>query len=118
MATRKKVGDEADVQAVDDGAVVDEAGEDAPAEVIDLEGNPVETDEDGLPILRDLSTPVEEPVEAHVYDPMSTAQAIIGVPVTGSTNHATKMALRAWQRAHGLPATGSLDARTKTAMHL
>lgn len=97
MTTKKKVSDEADKQAVDDGAVVDEAGADAPTEV---EPEP--------------STPVEEPVG----NPLATAQAILGIPSTGSMNHGTKMALRAWQRAHGLPATGALDERTKTAMHL
>lgn len=104
MTTKKKGEDEALEQAVDDGAVVDEAGDDAPAEVENLNGDPVATDEDGLPILEE--------------NPLATAQGLIGVPMTGAMNHATKMALRAWQRAHGLPPSGQFDGRTRAAMHL
>ena len=106
--TTKKQADEADEQAVDDRTVDNEAGADAPAEVSDLEGNPVPTDEDGLPVLSAAPGNPE----------LAAAQGILGVAVTGVTNHATKMALRAYQRAHGLSPSGQLDARTRAAMRV
>lgn len=106
--TKAKATDEANEQTVDDGTVDNEAGADAPAQVTDLEGNPVATDEDGLPLLE------ENPGNPD----LAAAQGILGVTVTGFSNHATKMALRAYQRAHGLSPTGQFDPRTRQAMRL
>jgi hypothetical protein len=97
MTAKKKVDDEAG----DSPEVVDETPVD-------------ETTDDGEAPWVEESTDVDESVD----ESLSTAQSILGVAVTGSMNHGTKMALRQWQRTNGLPPTGQLDTRTKGAMHL
>jgi hypothetical protein len=110
MATKKKVTDEAGDTAVEvDTEAVEPTIDDAPAEVTDLEGDPVPAGEDGIPVLLESG-----PVDAS----LATAQSILGIPSDGKMNHATKMALRQYQAANGLPPTGRFDTRTRGVMRL
>ena len=106
MTAKKKADDEAgDSPEVVDETPVDETtadGETAGVEPESTDGdNPVES-------VESAETPAS---------PLTTAQGILGVPVTGSMNHGTKMALRAFQRRAGIPQTGQLDSRTRGVMH-
>jgi hypothetical protein len=94
MTAKKKVDDEAG----DTAPVVDEEAVEAP----DVEG----------------AEPVEEstPVEVLVDGALATAQKVLGVPSTGKQDHATKMALRKFQREHRLSPTGQLDDLTKARL--
>lgn len=48
---------------------------------------------------------------------LRTAQAALGVTVTGKMGNPTRDALRAYQAAASLPVTGELDAATWKGLH-
>lgn len=102
MATKKKVEDESgESPEVMDEAPVDEATNDGEATGVEPE---VES-----------STPVEASVEGTLIE---RAQGILGVRVTGKTDHSTKVALRRFQRENGLSPTGNLNFPTQSRLHL
>jgi len=99
MATKKKVDNEAgDTPEVVDTEAVETPDVDS-SESVDTE-------------------PISTPVEVLVDGSLATAQRVLGVPSTGEMNHATKMALRKYQRENGLSPSGRFDAITKGRMNL